>query len=277
MKRNGECLYFQGVVSKTCATQVNCNRTRMVCETRREFVADCVRTGRTLCMPVFKGIRMICDDGTQNSERIRTHGRIDSLPEDGFRRTFGRNPQLWFKYRNTEFHLSSSIQFLVILFTDKSAERDKYKNRFLRFKDIQNKEIHRNLELQLLLIAILSTSTLRIREAKNKEIISISSIRARLRWPSGKMSISELKGSEPDSIDADPPILDKIHRVLGLLNPKSYVRVKHPPSGVVRNLERGCQLSPRHLISVQNYEVRPKLALLLLRKRDANITELNFC
>ncbi|GBM43124.1 hypothetical protein AVEN_148693-1 [Araneus ventricosus] len=55
-----------------------------------------------------------------------------------------------------------------------------------------------------------------------------------------------------------------------LLHVKSYVVV----SG---SLERGCQLRcrPRHLTEVQNYEVRPKIALVLLQNGTLKITKLN--
>ncbi|GBL87641.1 hypothetical protein AVEN_165239-1 [Araneus ventricosus] len=78
------------------------------------------------------------------------------------------------------------------------------------------------------------------------------------QWPNGKVSTGELQ--------ARNPIPQKICRVWGLLHVKSVV-TKRPPTGVVGSLERGCQLRcrSRHLTAVQNDEVRPKIALVLLQ------------
>ncbi|GBL80318.1 hypothetical protein AVEN_90487-1 [Araneus ventricosus] len=53
--------------------------------------------------------------------------------------------------------------------------------------------------------------------------------------------------------------------VCGPLHVKSYVVVKRPQVGVTWKFGEGCQLRcrPRHLTAVQNYEVRPKIALVL--------------
>ncbi|GBN81864.1 hypothetical protein AVEN_231473-1 [Araneus ventricosus] len=58
----------------------------------------------------------------------------------------------------------------------------------------------------------------------------------------------------------------EIRCVWGLLDVKSYVVVKRLPAGLVRSLERRCQLRcPRRPTAVQNYEVYPKIALVLLQ------------
>ncbi|GBL74887.1 hypothetical protein AVEN_243725-1 [Araneus ventricosus] len=62
------------------------------------------------------------------------------------------------------------------------------------------------------------------------------------------------------------PIPLKIHRVWGLLIAKSCVLVKRPPAGVVRKLGKGSECRPGHLTGVQNYEVRPKMGIVLLQK-----------
>ncbi|GBM06167.1 hypothetical protein AVEN_99512-1 [Araneus ventricosus] len=67
-------------------------------------------------------------------------------------------------------------------------------------------------------------------------------------------------GCKPDSTE-DPP-------VWGLLQVKSCAEVKHPPVGVMSKLGKcGAKLRcrPRHLTAVQNYEVRSKIALVLLQ------------
>ncbi|GBL81699.1 hypothetical protein AVEN_93477-1 [Araneus ventricosus] len=63
------------------------------------------------------------------------------------------------------------------------------------------------------------------------------------------------------------PIPLKTHRVWGLLYVKSYLVAKRPPAGVMRKAGEVIQLRrrPRHLIAVQNYKVRPKIAFMLLR------------
>ncbi|GBM33233.1 hypothetical protein AVEN_91633-1 [Araneus ventricosus] len=55
------------------------------------------------------------------------------------------------------------------------------------------------------------------------------------------------------------------------------VGVKCSPSCVMRKLEMEYRLGrrPRRLTTVQNYEVRPKIALVLLQKQDLNQTALD--
>ncbi|GBL96912.1 hypothetical protein AVEN_182501-1 [Araneus ventricosus] len=78
------------------------------------------------------------------------------------------------------------------------------------------------------------------------------------RWHSGKVSALGLR--VPDSKSSytkDPPCM---------LQVKSYLVAKRPPVGVVWKFgEEGCQLRcrPRHLTAVRNYEVCPKIALVL--------------
>ncbi|GBO06473.1 hypothetical protein AVEN_188220-1 [Araneus ventricosus] len=64
------------------------------------------------------------------------------------------------------------------------------------------------------------------------------------------------------------PISLKIHRAWGLLYAKSYVVAKRspPPAAAWKLGEGACQprCRPRHRTVVQNYEVRPKIALVLL-------------
>ncbi|GBM12961.1 hypothetical protein AVEN_164012-1 [Araneus ventricosus] len=65
------------------------------------------------------------------------------------------------------------------------------------------------------------------------------------------------------------PIPLKIRRVLGLLYAKSYVKggAKCPPLGVMRKFGEGvpAHVSSYNLTELQNYEVRPKIALVLLQ------------
>ncbi|GBL78350.1 hypothetical protein AVEN_42876-1 [Araneus ventricosus] len=77
-------------------------------------------------------------------------------------------------------------------------------------------------------------------------------VRSRLR-------ARRIPGSKPDSM--------KINRAWGPSHAKPYLVTKCPPAGVVQSLEKGCQLrcSRRHLTVVQNYEVGPEIALLLLQ------------
>ncbi|GBL72346.1 hypothetical protein AVEN_115286-1 [Araneus ventricosus] len=83
------------------------------------------------------------------------------------------------------------------------------------------------------------------------------------RWPSGKALAS---GSGPLARNPIPP---KIRRVWGPLHAKSYAVAKRPPAGAARKLGGGWRhqprCPPRHLTVVQNYEVRPKIALVLLQ------------
>ncbi|GBM04684.1 hypothetical protein AVEN_44824-1 [Araneus ventricosus] len=77
------------------------------------------------------------------------------------------------------------------------------------------------------------------------------------RLPSGKASAL---GSEGFQVRNSIPL--KIRHILGLLHVKSYVRAKRLPSGA--DVWRiGCH--PRHLTEVQNEEVHPKIALVLLQ------------
>ncbi|GBO23477.1 hypothetical protein AVEN_150936-1 [Araneus ventricosus] len=64
------------------------------------------------------------------------------------------------------------------------------------------------------------------------------------------------------------PIPLKIRRVWGLLHAKSDEVAKRPPVCVVRKFGEGCR--PRHLTMVQNYEVRPKITLVLLQNGTLN-------
>ncbi|GBL77041.1 hypothetical protein AVEN_12692-1 [Araneus ventricosus] len=67
-------------------------------------------------------------------------------------------------------------------------------------------------------------------------------------------------GSIPDS-NENPPCM----WVWCTLNLTSWA--KSPPAAVVRRFGEGCQLRcrPLDLTKVQNYEVRPKIALVLLQ------------
>ncbi|GBM93021.1 hypothetical protein AVEN_219835-1 [Araneus ventricosus] len=78
------------------------------------------------------------------------------------------------------------------------------------------------------------------------------------RWPSGRVSALGPEGSKPDSTE-DP--------CMGLLHTQSYVVAKRPPVGVAWKFGEGvpAQCRPRHLTVFQNYEVRPKVALVLLQ------------
>ncbi|GBN23992.1 hypothetical protein AVEN_204550-1 [Araneus ventricosus] len=51
----------------------------------------------------------------------------------------------------------------------------------------------------------------------------------------------------------------QIHRVWDMLHDKSYIEAKHSPAGAVRKFREGVQsqVSPRHLVVAQNYEVNP--------------------
>ncbi|GBM41672.1 hypothetical protein AVEN_46944-1 [Araneus ventricosus] len=81
------------------------------------------------------------------------------------------------------------------------------------------------------------------------------------RWPSDKI------GFGAGRFQVRNPIPLTIHHVWGLLHSKSYIVAKRPPVGVAWKFEGGCQLNcrPRHLTMVQNYEVSPKIALVLLQ------------
>nr|GBM30371.1 hypothetical protein AVEN_269452-1 [Araneus ventricosus] len=74
----------------------------------------------------------------------------------------------------------------------------------------------------------------------------------RPRWPSGKVPALEPEGSKPDSTEDLSCTLNQTQGV------------KRPPAGVVRKFGEGCQLRCRLYTVIQNYEVRPKIALMLL-------------
>ncbi|GBM68770.1 hypothetical protein AVEN_97905-1 [Araneus ventricosus] len=80
------------------------------------------------------------------------------------------------------------------------------------------------------------------------------------RWPSGKVPALGPEGCRPET---------RFHRKSAVhgLHAKSYAVAKRPPLVWRGSLERGCQLRcrPRHLTVVQNYLVRPKIALALLQ------------
>ncbi|GBM90573.1 hypothetical protein AVEN_153978-1 [Araneus ventricosus] len=95
----------------------------------------------------------------------------------------------------------------------------------------------------------------------------------RPRWPSGEISALGPEGSRFET---------RFHRrstVYGACCTLNHnVVAKCPPVGVVWKFGEGvCQLRchPYHMTVVQNYEVRPKIALVLLQKWDFNKTKLN--
>ncbi|GBL83396.1 hypothetical protein AVEN_110700-1 [Araneus ventricosus] len=93
----------------------------------------------------------------------------------------------------------------------------------------------------------------------------------RPRWPSVKVSASGTGGFQVRN-----PIPLKIRRVWGLLYVKSYVGEQTSSRWCGAEVwRRGCQLRcrPRHLTEVQNYEVRPKIALVLLQ--NGTLIQLN--
>ncbi|GBM37045.1 hypothetical protein AVEN_31881-1 [Araneus ventricosus] len=63
------------------------------------------------------------------------------------------------------------------------------------------------------------------------------------------------------------PIPLKIHRVCDMLHAKSCIVAKGPHAGMVRKYREGGQhgCCSSHLAVVQNYEVHPKVALVLLQ------------
>ncbi|GBM69977.1 hypothetical protein AVEN_207361-1 [Araneus ventricosus] len=61
---------------------------------------------------------------------------------------------------------------------------------------------------------------------------------------------------------------------MGLLHVKSYVEAKRLPVGVAWKLEEGCQRRCRPLTMVQNYEVRPNIALVLFK--NGSLIKLNY-
>ncbi|GBN29884.1 hypothetical protein AVEN_178989-1 [Araneus ventricosus] len=82
--------------------------------------------------------------------------------------------------------------------------------------------------------------------------------RARLRG-------RRVPGSKPDSTE-DPPCIGPVEREIIRRGPNVL------PLVWFGSLERGCQLRcrPRHLTEIQNDEVRPKIALVLLQNgKDA--------
>ncbi|GBL97081.1 hypothetical protein AVEN_254121-1 [Araneus ventricosus] len=66
----------------------------------------------------------------------------------------------------------------------------------------------------------------------------------------------------------------KIRHVWGWLHIKSYVVFKRPPAGVARKVGEGmpAQVPASSNDRGSNYTVQPKIALVLLHKRDINIT-----
>ncbi|GBL85871.1 hypothetical protein AVEN_63194-1 [Araneus ventricosus] len=81
----------------------------------------------------------------------------------------------------------------------------------------------------------------------------------------GKVSVSGLEGSRPDSIE-EPPC-KWVWCTLNLLGPNSTP--KPPQNRLVwcGNLKRECLLRyrPRHLTTIQNDDIYPKIALVLLQ------------
>ncbi|GBO23556.1 hypothetical protein AVEN_188867-1 [Araneus ventricosus] len=81
---------------------------------------------------------------------------------------------------------------------------------------------------------------------------------SRPRWPSGKVLGRRVPGSRSDSV------------VYGACCTLTHTQWPNVLPLVWRgSLERGCQLRrrPRHLTVVQNYEERPKIALVLPENR----------
>ncbi|GBO29783.1 hypothetical protein AVEN_93590-1, partial [Araneus ventricosus] len=93
----------------------------------------------------------------------------------------------------------------------------------------------------------------------------------RLRWPSGKCRPQNRRvpGLKPYSTE-DPSCIVPVA-------PKSYVdgqtSFRWCGTEVWRSgYQLGCH--PRHLTVVQNYEVSPNIALILVLKRDVNVAKL---
>ncbi|GBL94220.1 hypothetical protein AVEN_163535-2-1, partial [Araneus ventricosus] len=81
------------------------------------------------------------------------------------------------------------------------------------------------------------------------------------RWPGGKIS-----ALGPEGYKFETRFHLRTAVQAGLVHVKS-VGAKSPSTGVVRKFGEGCQLwcPLHHLTAVQNDEVRPKIALVLLR------------
>ncbi|GBO09099.1 hypothetical protein AVEN_240814-1 [Araneus ventricosus] len=83
----------------------------------------------------------------------------------------------------------------------------------------------------------------------------------RPRWPSARVSAlgpGDSKFPKSDSTE-DPLCMRPVAR--------GYIVAKCPPVGVAWKFGEGCRLGsrPRRLTAVQNYEVHPKIALVLLQ------------
>ncbi|GBM26083.1 hypothetical protein AVEN_12844-1 [Araneus ventricosus] len=81
------------------------------------------------------------------------------------------------------------------------------------------------------------------------------------RWPGGKISTP---GPEVSRLEIR---FDRRTAVSAHMVHVKSVRAKCPPVGIVRKFGEGSQLRcrPRHLTAIQNYKVRPKIALVLLQ------------
>ncbi|GBM82901.1 hypothetical protein AVEN_230468-1 [Araneus ventricosus] len=87
----------------------------------------------------------------------------------------------------------------------------------------------------------------------------------------GPVVRSRLWGHRPPG---SKPASTKDLPCMGLLHAKSYVEAKRLPVGVAWKLGEGCQRRCRHLTVVQNYEVRPKIALVLFK--NGTLIKLNY-
>ncbi|GBM80282.1 hypothetical protein AVEN_114741-1 [Araneus ventricosus] len=90
-------------------------------------------------------------------------------------------------------------------------------------------------------------------------------------WPSGKVPVSE-----PGKSQVRNPIPLKIRRVSGLLQAKSYLGVKRPPSGVVRKLVEGVPAQVSSSSSDRGSKLRgpSQNSSRAASKWDVNITKL---